>query len=437
MTGRIQGATDVLWRIVYCLATWLALPLAFGYFAWRGRREPGYRRLWGERLGFIARERGAPVWVHAASVGEVLLIAPFVQALRSRHPGIPLLVTTMTPTGREQAQERFGDDGVSYCYMPMDTLDATRRFMARAAPRAGIIAETELWPNLIAAADRARVPLALLNASLSTRSAARYRSVWLAPVMRFMLSKVAVIASAHQIHAERFLELGAAPGAVHVTGNLKYDVSDMEAINRRGHQLREQWQASERPVWVAASTHAGEERLLIEAFDALLQTHGHVLLVIAPRHPQRFNTVAQILAESGYRVARRSRGERVNDATDIVLADTLGEVPMFYAAADVVFVGGSLLPGIGGHNVIEAAALGRPLCVGAHIGEWREVIDALVAADAAAVCATPQALATQVVAWSDDADWRARAGAAAAEVASTHRGALLRSLALVEPIVAG
>jgi len=427
----------MLWRPFYCLATWLVLPFVFAYFAWRSRREAGYRRGWGERLGWIAPARGAPVWIHAASVGEVLLIAPLVQQLRTRYPDIPVLITTMTPTGYEQARERFGDDGMQYCYMPLDTLGATRRFIKRAAPRAGLIAETELWPNLIAAADRARVPVALLNASLSARSAARYRSVWLAPVMRFMLSRVAVIAAAHEVHAERFLEFGAAPTSVHVTGNLKYDVSDMAAINQRGADLREQWHINDRPFWVAASTHAGEERLLIEAFDRLLQSQGNALLVIAPRHPQRFDAVAQILSRSGYHVARRSRGEAVDESTDIVLADTLGEVPMFYAAADVVFVGGSLVPGIGGHNVIEAAALGRPLCVGAHINEWRDVIDTLVAVDAAAVCATPAALADQVSAWTDDRERRERAGAAGAEVASTHRGALLRSLALVAPLIAG
>ncbi|MES1925748.1 lipid IV(A) 3-deoxy-D-manno-octulosonic acid transferase [Salinisphaera sp. T31B1] len=427
----------MVWRAIYCLATWLVLPFVFAYFYWRSRREPGYAGDWGERLGYIAEQPGAPIWVHAASVGEVLLIAPFVRALREQHPRVPILITTMTPTGRAQARERFGDDGVRYAYLPLDTMGATRRFLRRAAPRVGLLAETELWPNLVAASERARVPLGLLNASLSRRSAARYQRLGVAAIMRFMLSRIAVIAAAHEVHAERFLSLGANPDSVHVTGNLKYDVSDMESITRRGQALREQWGALERPVWVAASTHAGEERLLIETFDRLLQTHGDALLVIAPRHPQRFEAVAQILSGSGYRVARRSRGEAVNEATDIVFADTLGEVPMFYAAADMVFVGGSLLPGVGGHNVIEAAALGRPLCVGAHIEEWREVIEALAEAGAAVVCDTPSALAACLRAWIDDSGSRERAGQAAAEIASTHRGGLLRSLALVRPLIVG
>ncbi|GAB3678596.1 lipid IV(A) 3-deoxy-D-manno-octulosonic acid transferase [Salinisphaera aquimarina] len=425
----------MIWRGAYCVATWLLLPVVFIFFGWRARREPGYARLWHERLGLIRRQDGAPIWVHAASVGEVVLIAPLVNALHARYPNCPLLITTMTPTGRVQASERFDAAGMSVCYVPLDTLGATRRFFERVRPRVGVIAETELWPNLIAAARRSKVPLALVNASLSTRSAARYSGVMLAPAMRFMLSRIAVIAAATDSHAQRFSRLGAAAGSVHVTGNLKYDVPDMDITRSRGAELRAHWQARSRPVWVAASTHAGEERLLIEAFDTLLQTHGHALMVIAPRHPQRFDAVANVLAGSGYRVARRSRSETVDETTDIVLADTLGEVPMFYAAADVVFVGGSLLPGIGGHNVIEAAALGRPLCVGPHVEEWRDVIDALEAAGGAAVCDNAPALARRVSNWLDEPDLLARAGEAAAEVAATHRGALQRSLDLIAPLI--
>lgn len=424
----------MLWRACYCLATWAALPFVLGYFLWRALSEPGYARGWGERLGTGDPLDGSPIWVHAASVGEVILISPLVDALRERYPQTPLLITTMTPTGREQARSRFGAD-VHYRYIPLDTLDATRRFFRKVRPRIGVVAETELWPNLVAAADRAGVPLVLVNASLSARSARRYQNRCLAVAMRFMLARFAVIGASTERYADRFESLGAAPDAVHVTGNLKYDMPEMQATESAGAVLRDEWLAGHRPVWVAASTHAGEERRLVEAYDNVLETHGNTLLVIAPRHPQRFDAVARELASSGYRVARRSRGEPVTPAVDIVLADTLGEVPVFYAAADVVFVGGSLLPGVGGHNVIEAAALGRPLCVGPHIEDWQDVIDMLAAVDAAAVCTDTPALARQVVTWLSDPALLARVGQAAAEVAATHRGAVARSQDLIENLL--
>jgi len=424
----------MFWRACYCLATWAALPFVFAYFAWRSRREPGYRHHWRERLGAGEAVPGSPIWIHAASVGEVVLIAPLVNALRERYRGVALLITTMTPTGRAQAQHRFGDD-VYYRYIPLDTLDATRRFFRRVNPRIGVITETELWPNLVAAADQSQVPLALVNASLSARSERRYRHAALAASMRFMLARFAVIAASTERHARRFASLGADPEAVHVTGNLKYDMPETQAITKDGATLRSDWQATARPVWVAASTHAGEERRLVEAYDSVLKTHGNTLLVIAPRHPQRFDAVARELSGSGYRVARRSLGEPVTPATDIVLADTLGEVPVFYAAADVVFVGGSLLPGVGGHNMIEAAALGRPLCVGPYIEEWQDVVDTLVAVDGAAICANPRELARRVAAWLDQPAMLEQAGQSAAEVAATHRGAVARSLALIEDLM--
>lgn len=424
----------MLWRVVYCLATWLALPLVLGYFAWRGRREPAYRQHWRERLGWVDAVPQDALWIHAASVGEVVLIAPLIEALIAEFPHSPLLITTMTPTGRARANQAFGERA-AVRYVPLDTLDATRRFMRRAKPRIGILVETELWPNLIAAAAYQAVPLALVNASVSARSGARYARFPLTGAVRFMLSHLAAIGAASETHAQRFATLGAPVERVEATGNLKYDTPDLAETQAAGAALRAQWQAERRPVWVAASTHDGEEALLLAAFERLRAHHERTLLVIAPRHPQRFDAVAALLANSGWAIARRSTNEPVTVDTDILLADTLGEVPMFYSAADAVFVGGSAVPGIGGHNVLEPAALGRPFCVGPHIEEWRDIVDPLVEAGAARVCGVADQLADTLADWIACPERAAAAGAAGNALVRANSGALERTQVLIATLL--
>lgn len=427
--------SPVIWRAIYCLATWAALPLVLGYFAWRARREPAYRQYWGERLGFVARRRDRPIWIHAASVGEIALTAPLVNALQEVRPDRPILLTTMTPTGRAEAARRFGST-LDCCYLPLDSLGATRRFMARTLPTAGILAETELWPNLIAAASASGVSLALVNATLSARSARRFARWPLRRAARFMLSRFDCIAAASEQHASRFVKLGANARHTKAVGNLKYDQPLPAALADQAARLRDTWQAGTRPVWVAASTHAGEEIELLRAFTYLRRAQPHCLWVVAPRHPQRFDDVAAMLHESGYRVARRSRHEAADATIDILLADTLGEVPLFYAAADVVFVGGSLVSGIGGHNVIEAAAAGRVFATGPYIREWQDIIDDVTAVGAAAVVNDAVALSGQLAVWLDDRDTREAAGRAGAALVASHRGALAKTLAQLEPLLA-
>lgn len=424
----------MIWRTLYCLATWIALPLVLGYFAWRARREPAYGRQWLERLGFVARRTDRPIWIHAASVGEVILVAPLVEALRQRWPERRVLLTTMTPTGRAEARRRLGTT-VALCYMPLDTLDATRRFVARTRPQVGIFAETELWPNLIAAASAQTIPLALINATLSSDSARRFAAWPLARPAHVMLSRFDCIAAASATHAQRFVTLGAAASSTQSVGNLKYDQPPPDNLSARGATLRDQWSVDGRSVWVAASTHAGEEDQLLASFRQLRRSVPDCLWVLAPRHPQRFDEVAGLLSASGYRVARRSRDEAVDGDTDIVLADTLGEVPLFYAVADVIFVGGSLVEGIGGHNVIEAAAAGRVFATGPHVHEWQDIMDAMVEAGAAVVVRNSETLADQLMAWLTDAGRRTAAGQAGAELAASHRGALAATLAGLEPLL--
>ena len=420
----------MLARAVYRLATAIALPLAFVYFHWRGRREPGYRAHWGERLGRGAPLAGRPIWVHAASVGEVVLIAPLVEALRAQWPDRAVLLTTVTPTGRERARARFGDT-VRVRYLPLDTVGATRRFMRGVRPAVGVVAETELWPHLIAAAERADVPMMIVNASVSTRSATRYRSPPIAGLVGATLRRLAGIGAISEAHAQRFRALGARREAVTVTGNLKFDVPDLSMRLAEGPALRRRWQAEGRPILVAASTHEGEEAIVLEAFERLRRRHPQALLVLAPRHPQRFDGVAELLAARSWRYVRRSGGAAVAADTDVVLADTLGEVPDFYAAADAAFVGGSLVAGIGGHNVLEPAALGRPICVGPHIEDWRDIVDALAETGALQVVSGPEALAAVLADWFDAPDAGRDAGAAGARLVAAQGGALADTAAFI------
>ncbi|HLQ85057.1 MAG TPA: lipid IV(A) 3-deoxy-D-manno-octulosonic acid transferase [Salinisphaeraceae bacterium] len=421
-------------RAAYRLLTWLLLPAAFAYFWWRGRREPAYRRRWRERLGYAEHLPSNAIWIHAASVGEVALARPLAEALLGAAPKRPLVVTTFTPTGAERVQTQLGD-AVTHCYLPLDTDAAIRRFLRRLQPRCGIIIETELWPNLLSNAARANVPMIVANANISARSAARYRRPWLAALMRPALAGLAAIAAAAPVYARRFEELGAPAERIHVIGNLKYDLAPAPELGADGKALRRRWQAEARPVWVAASTHEGEEAIVLAAHRQLRAQGHNALLILAPRHPQRFASVRELLQQGGWQFAARSEQQPVHADTAVVLGDTLGDVPLFYALADVAFVGGSLVPGIGGHNMLEAAALARPILVGPHTEEWQDVTATLADAGALRVADDATALAQHLQDWCADLAAAERAGEAAQACVTAERGALARLLALLEPFV--
>ncbi|MES1939144.1 3-deoxy-D-manno-octulosonic-acid transferase domain-containing protein [Salinisphaera sp. T5B8] len=429
--GLAAALADRLVRGLYTLFTWGALPGVLAYFFWRGRREPAYRQHWRERLGQV---RGVPtgaIWVHAASVGEAVLVTPLIQRLQRDHAQRAILVTTMTPTGRAHIERVFAD--TVYCrYVPLDTRGATRRFMRATRPGLAVIAETELWPNLLAAARCYAVPVALVNASISSRSASRYRfALWRATVAD-MLASLAAIGAASHAHAQRFVALGARADRTHAIGNLKYDTVAAGADDVGARDLRDAWHAGQRPIWVAASTHEGEEARVLDAWASLRERFPSLLLVIAPRHPQRFEAVAELLSARGHGFARRSSQQPVTPDTEIVLADTLGEVPLFYAAADVALVGGSLVPGIEGHNVLEAAAQACPLCVGPYVREWRDIVDALAAVGAARVCDTPAQLTVALAAWLADPAQARAAGEAGRRLVRERAGALDHTVKMLE-----
>jgi 3-deoxy-D-manno-octulosonic-acid transferase len=362
--------------------------------------------------------------VHAVSVGETRAAEPLVAALRARYRNCRILLTHTTPTGRRTSQELFGES-VLRAYLPYDLPLATQGFLQHYRPRAGLLMETELWPNLIAACVRARVPLLLVNARLSERSARGYRKVRALAAPAF--AALSGVGAQTQADAERLRALGARD--VSVTGNLKFDRGPADADLAAGQTLRTLLGA--RMVFLAASTRDGEEALVLEA---IREAPPQVLTVIVPRHPQRFDEVARLLERHGVPYQRRSARSAVEPGTRVLLGDSMGEMYAYYAACDVAFIGGSLLP-LGGQNLLEACAVGKPVLIGPHTFNFAEASAAAITAGAALRVDTAQDLARELTALSGDAQRRERMGSAGRELMQRHRGATQRTLELLERAV--
>ena len=421
-------------RFLYLIAVYAAVPIVSVMLLWRGLRDRSYWRNFRERFGF--GDPGVPqgVWLHAVSVGEVQACAPVVSALRSRHPQLPLTVTTFTPTGAARARTLFGALA-RVRYVPYDLPGAVRRFFARVQPRLAIVFETELWPNLYRECGRRRVPLVLASARLSERSLSRYRL--LGSLLRETLAQTTAVAAQGAVDAERFRALGADPASTRITGNIKFDFELPPDIAARGARLRERY-ARNRPLWVAGSTHAGlEEQTLLESHRRVRVRHPDALLVLAPRHPPRFAEVAGELDTARLRFVRRSRDADSEAAAtcEVLLLDTLGELLDFYAAADVAFVGGSLAD-VGGHNLLEPAALGVPILTGPNTYNNAEIARLMITRGAAEVVRDAAALAQRLEFLLDDPAARARLGAQGRAAVEANRGALGKLLALIEPLLA-
>jgi 3-deoxy-D-manno-octulosonic-acid transferase len=414
-------------RAIYTTLGSALLPLLPLRLWWRGRREPGYRRHIGERFGrYRGSASGTLYWIHAVSLGETRAATPLVQRLRATYPAATLLLTHMTATGRETGQTLFGDH-VRQAWLPYDVPFAVRAFLDHFRPAAGIILETELWPNLVAMAHASGTPLYLVNARLSERSARGYRRI--ACLARPMLGRLAGVAAQSAADASRLAELGA-PQPI-VTGNLKFDVTLPPSMLELGAGLRARFGTS-RPVWLAASTRDGEEALILDALARRALAHNP-LLVLVPRHPQRFGTVAELLASRGVPFARRSAaGAAVPSDIGVVLGDSMGEMAAYYSAADVAFVGGSLLP-FGAQNLIEPLAVGTPVIVGPHTFNFAEATAGAIDAGAAVRVADADGLVTAVAELLADPGRRQAMGLAARAFHAQHRGAADRLWEWLQP----
>lgn len=412
-------------RLLYTMLLYLLAPLMLVRMAVRGVRHRAYLHRWGERFGFVPRvDGGASIWLHAVSVGEVNVLARLVETLLARYPGTPVVLTTGTPTGSARVRQLFGTR-VHHAYLPFDLPGAVRRFYARVRPRLGVIAETEIWPNLYTAAQAHGVPLLIVNARLSERSMHGFAILPGERLIRAALEGVKQVLAQSEVDAERYRRLGARAERVRVAGNLKFDIAVDDAVRAAGAALRATF-GGDRPVWIAASTHEAEEQAVLHAHGMVLRVQPRALLLVAPRHPERFRAVVQAARASGLHVTTRS-GERAPDMqSQCFVIDSLGELMTFYAAAQLAFVGGSLAP-IGGHNVLEPAALGLPVLVGPHTFNFQEIIETLMTAGGAQQVPDADALGPAVLALLGDAERRAHMGAAALEVIERGRGALFET----------
>ncbi|WP_202369968.1 lipid IV(A) 3-deoxy-D-manno-octulosonic acid transferase [Pseudomonas sp. MWU318] len=414
-------------RTLYTALFYLGLPLVAIRLWLRSRKAPAYAKRIGERFSYgMPRLQPGGIWVHAVSVGESIAAAPMIRALLQRYPQLPITVTCMTPTGSERIQALFaGEPRIQHCYLPYDLPCAAARFLDRAQPKLAVIMETELWPNHIHQCAKRGIPVALANGRLSERSARGYGrfSKLTAP----MLAEMSLFAVQTEAEARRFRDLGARPQTIEVTGSIKFDLTIDPQLLQRANQLRGQWQALERPVWIAASTHEGEDEVVLDAHRRLLANYPNALLILVPRHPERFNSVFDLCQREGFATVRRSTGANVAADTSVLLGDTMGELLFLYALADSAFVGGSLVPN-GGHNLLEPAALAKPVLSGPHLFNFLDIAAQLREAGALAEVDDAEGLAVEVQRLFElprDAQRMAEAGLA---VMRRNQGALQRLL---------
>ena len=414
-------------RQVYTILLYLSLPIVLLRLLWRSIKSPGYRRRWAERFGrFPAPDIEASLWIHAVSVGEVQAAEPLIRRLLDRHPALPLVVTTTTPTGSERVRKLF-QDNLIHLYFPYDIPFAIGGFLQRVRPLLLLMVETEVWPNLLAICKDRDIPTILANGRMSEGSAKGYAR--LGAFSRETFSLITVLAAQTQADAKRFIDLGVDPDAVRVTGSIKFDIRLPASLLEQAAVVRRNW--SGRLVWLAASTHEGEDELVLAAHRRILRVHANALLVLVPRHPERFERVASLCRKEGFNLARRSAGEQATQSTSVFLGDTMGELTLFIGAADVAFVGGSMVP-VGGHNILEPAALGVPILFGPHMFNFLLISQMMLESGAAIQVETSEQLASGVIGWLGDASVRAEAGERGRQLVAENRGALNRLFALIE-----
>jgi 3-deoxy-D-manno-octulosonic-acid transferase len=417
-------------RFLYSCFAYLISPFWVGALALRGFRDRIHWRGFSQRFGLGKKVPARSIWVHAVSVGEVQAGVPLVEALLKRFPQIPLVLTTVTPTGRARAEALFGSRA-DVRYVPIDLPGAVRRFFQRVQPQLAIILETEIWPNLYHRCGRLGVPLVLASARISPRSVTSYRRM--VGLFRETLSHGIFIAAQSAEDAERFVSIGANAARTHVVGNIKFDFGYPPDMESRGHELRRMLGAH-RPVWVAGSTHAQEEALVLDAHALIRQRFSDALLVLVPRHPPRFPEVVGLLRDRAVPFVTRTSKNSVSSECQVYLLDTLGELSAFYAAGDVAFVGGSLVP-IGGHNLLEPAALSLPIVAGPHNFNSADIARMLVDRSAVRIVNDAAQLAAVVGDLLTEPATRAAMGASGRKTVDENRGAVARLMQFLEPLL--
>lgn len=419
-------------RLLYTAIMYLGTPIILFRLATRGLKYREYFSRWRERFGFFPSPGFRDsIWIHAVSVGEVNAAVPLIEALMERHSDHPFVVTTITPTGSDRVLQLFGER-VFHVYLPYDLPASVRRFLDRVRPRMAVILETEIWPNLYFECDAREIPLVIVNGRLSERSLRGYRPVWW--LARDALRRAYWVAAQSHADARRFEMLGADPGRVTVAGNLKFDMGVPAHWLTEGLAQRKAWGIS-RPVWIAASTHEGEEMPVLRAHLQVLRRFPDALLLIAPRHPERFRAVEQSARHLGFDVDSRTSDKAPDAEAQIFLVDTMGELMSFFATVDLAFVGGSLVP-IGGHNVLEPASLAKPVLVGPLTFNFAEITRTLVKNGGAVRVRNAKELSGKVIELLDDSNRRLRMGISAREVFERERGSVIRTMRVLDSVYA-
>ncbi len=378
---------------IYTLLFTLSLPCILLRLWWRGRRSPGYRQKVPERLGYYSTKKmpSNTLWLHAVSYGEAVAAEPLIAELLKRYPDRPLLITTMTPTGAARIAQRFGDK-VIHQYIPYDLPGPTKRFMEHNQPSVGIIMETELWPNLLKACSKFQVPILLANARLSEKSHKNYYRI--KKLTKKMLDQIDIIAAQSELDASRFAQLGADSQRLTTCGNIKFDVAPRPDLCDAGLEWRKH--CADRPLWMAASTHPGEEEQVFSSHQAILKQFPSALLILAPRHTDRVEQVVELCRNINLSVERYTQNECPSSGTQVFIVDVMGQLPKFYRAAEIAFVGGSLMP-IGGHNIIETASAQAAIIVGPHMHNFTAVADEFKQAQASTLVTSSDELAKSVL----------------------------------------
>lgn len=411
----------------------IILPLLPFKLIRQGLKNKAYFEHLKEHFGFVKPVTSqGNIWIHSASLGETIAIIPMVNQLLNTYPKQHIVMTQMTPTGRAKALDVFKDHPrISICYAPYDFPGSVKRFIKKAKPKLLVLVEAELWPNILHYCTKNNIKTILANARLSPRSFKGYQR-W-HTIIQPILKQLNYIAAQSTTDARRFEQLGIDPSRISVTGNLKYDIQLPATLNQQATKLRKDWQLSDRPVWTVASTHTGEDQIILQAYANIKQQHPNLLLILVPRHPERFRPVTK-LAATQFNTLTFSSSKACCPETDIMIGDTVGQLLLFYALSDIAFVGGSLTP-IGGHNVIEPAALGKPIIIGPHYVNFQQIVETLLKSDAIKVINNQDQLVTTVDELLVNLEQRQTLGKHAKQVIKENHGALNKQLDCINQLL--